>query len=374
MHPLKNTKSSSQHRRIHPSADFVLVRGLACWVALLLLATSSAVLSSRVGAQTQNQDVPGLPELKKGDYEQAVKLLTARLTANPNDAEAESYLLRAYVETGRYTEAETAGKKFLLKNADAGLVQHQLAEVYVQTGRYAEAVAELERAAANLEKANAAIDKKLYSDLRRAEVLRLMGQEDRAQAIFASVVKYFSEHDPDNAAELSLLARTLVHLERFQDANDVFRNAIEADPTLLETQLEAGELFSEKYNYAEAAQFYVDALQVNPNSARAHLDLAINKMLEGSEEMLPAIGRALAFTICLASSDPYSMTCRRRASRATSISTGSPSNDIKTAVGKRAKASLASSRTNKSSDRASSQISLGAKRVVSASAMASIRL
>ena len=268
--------------------NFVSFRGSVCLIASLLLATSSAILSAR--ARAQSADSPGAAELKKGDYDQAIKLLTARLTTNPADAEAESYLLRAYVETGRYAEAEASAKKFPLKNADAGLVQHQLAEVYAQTGRYAEAVVELERAAANQQD----IERKFYSDLRRAEVLKLMGQEAGAQAIFASVVKHFSEHDPENAAELSLLARTLVHLERFQDANDVFRNAIEADPTLIETQLEAGELFSEKYNYAEAAQFYVDALQVNPNSARAHLDLAINKMLEGSEQMLPALGRALA--------------------------------------------------------------------------------
>jgi cellulose synthase operon protein C len=253
----------------------------------------SGLLLLLLAATTQTAEGPGYAELKKGDYDQAVKLLTARLAANPNDAEAESYLLRAYVETGRYAELEASAKKFLLKNPEAGLVRHQLGEAYSQTGRYAESIAELETAAANLEKSGAPIDKKFSSDLRRAEVLRMIGQEDRAQAVFGSVVKYFSEHDPANAAELSLLARTLVHLERFQDANDVFRNAIEADPTLIEAQLEAGELFSEKYNYAEAAQFYVDALQVNPNSARAHLDLAINKMLEGSDEMLPAIGRAL---------------------------------------------------------------------------------
>jgi tetratricopeptide (TPR) repeat protein len=292
MNPQKHPKSGSR-RPNKVRVQFVLIRGSVVCVALLVLALSQSLIRSTASARAQvPTEVQGFAELKKGDYEQAVKLLTTRLAGNPNDAEAESYLLRAYIETGRYAEAEGSAKKFLLKNSNAGLVQHQLAEVYSQTGRYAEAVAELENASGNLEKTG--IDKKFYSDLRRAEVLRQMGQEDRAQAIFATVVKYFAEHDPSNAAELSLLARTLVHLERFQDANDVFRNAIEADPTQIETQLEAGELFSEKYNYAEAAQFYVDALQVNPNSARAHMDLAINKMLEGSEEMLPAIGRSLA--------------------------------------------------------------------------------
>jgi tetratricopeptide (TPR) repeat protein len=261
---------------------------------LLAVAVSLSPLPPRVSAQSQPDEIPGLTELKKGEYEQAVKLLGARLSTSPADAEAQEHLLRAYIETGRYTEAELSAKKFLLKYPEAGQVRHELAEVFTQTGRYTEAISELERAGADLEKSASSPDKKLESDLRRAEVLMLVGQEDRAHAIFESLIKHFSDHEPQTASELNLVARTLVHLERVQDANDFFRNAIENDSTLIEAHLEAGELFTEKYNYGEAAQFYADALQLNPNSARAHLDFAINKMLEGGEEMSPALTRALA--------------------------------------------------------------------------------
>src|SRR6185295_1029965 len=86
----------------------------------------------------------------------------------------------------------------------------------------------------------------------------------------------------------------LVHLERFQDANDMYRAAIEADSENIEAQLGAAELFTQKYNYADAAQFLEDAIQLNPNSARAHLDTALNKRLDGGEELQTALTRALA--------------------------------------------------------------------------------
>jgi len=202
--------------------------------------------------------------------------------------------LKTLIETGKYTEAETTAKKLLAKTPDNGSVRHQLGEALAATGRYTEAIAEFERAANDLEKSNNVPGERLESDLRRAELLELTGQEDQARAIYASLVKYYTDKDPETAFELTLIARALVHLERFQDANDMFRAAIESDSDHLDAHLSAGELFTKKYNYADAAQFLSDALQLNPNSARAFLDLALNKRIEGGEEVTAALNRALA--------------------------------------------------------------------------------
>ncbi len=263
------------------------------WVGglvLLLALVSVCVLSPRMLAQAQTDELPGAAELKKGDYENAIKLLTARLATNAEDTEAEKNLLRAYLETGRYAEAEAAAKKFLLKTPVAAGVRYQLAEVFASTGRYAEAITEFERAGTDAAKSPA---EKLPSDLRRAEILELTGQLDRARPIYEALVAYYKDKQPDTAAELTAVGRALVHLERFQDANDVYREAIAADSTYLDAQLSAGELFTEKYNYGESAQFFADALQVNPNSARALVGVARNKRIEGGEETFTALERAL---------------------------------------------------------------------------------
>ena len=169
-------------------------------------------------------------------------------------------MLRVYIETGRYSEAEAAAKKFLQKNPEAGGVRHELAETLAITGRYTEAIAEFERAAADSKES---AGDKLESDLRRAELLELIGQDDRAKSIYESFVKYYADNDPESARELTLIARALVHLEKFHDANDMYRSAIEADSDYLEAQLSAAELFTEKYAYADAATFLDDALKIN---------------------------------------------------------------------------------------------------------------
>lgn len=272
----------------------VVLASVTGWLVLLLIANGSQFFPLPLAnAQSQPGELPGLSELKKGDYENAIKLLTARLATNPNDVEAEQYLLRAQNETGRYAEAEAAARKFLLKTPDAGAVRHELAEVYAATGRYVQAVSEFERAGADLEKSHAPAGARLASDLRRAEVLNLTGQEDRARATFESLVKYFNDRDPQTAPELTLIARALAHLEKFQDANEMYRAATEADPTYIEAHLAAGGLFIEKYNYGDAAQFLEDALELNPNSARAHLAVAVNKKFAG-EQMEDSLNRALA--------------------------------------------------------------------------------
>lgn len=248
-----------------------------------------------VGTATQSQttELRGLAELKKGDYENAFKLLSARLTAKPDDVVAQKALLRVFIETGRYAEAEATAKRFLAKTPDAGTIRHELGEALALTGKYTEAIAEFEKAAADSEKSDAPHDK-LASDLRRAEVLDSIGQEDRAKPIYETFVKYYTDNDPESAFELTLIARALVHLERFQDANDMYRSAIEADSDYLDAQLGAGELFSEKYQYGDAAQFLDDALKINPNSARAHLDVALNKRIDGGEDVNAALSRSLA--------------------------------------------------------------------------------
>src|SRR6185369_12013998 len=164
---------------------------------------------------------------------------------------SEQATVRSYIESGRYTEAEAAAKKFLLKTPDNGAVRHELAETLALTGRYTEAITEFERAAADSAKADNIADK-LDSDLRRAEIHDLIGQEDRAKTIYETFVTYYTDHDPKTARELTLIARALVHLERYQDANDMYRSAIEADSNYLEAQLGAAELFTQKYAYGDA--------------------------------------------------------------------------------------------------------------------------
>src|SRR3954451_7943483 len=118
---LKSCRSTPQMTRM-------LIVGL-----LTIGAIVSASISIHYAAAQAADELSGAAELKKGDYENAIKLLSARLAAKPADAEAETGLLRAYLETGRYPETESAARKFLIKNPDAAGVRHQLAEALAMT-------------------------------------------------------------------------------------------------------------------------------------------------------------------------------------------------------------------------------------------------
>ena len=185
------------------------------------------------------------------------------------------------IEIGHYADAEAVARK-----SQAHL---QLGEVLAITGRYREAIAEFELAA----KA-APANERLESELRRAELLELTGQEAQAKSIYQFLVQYYAEKNPKTAPELTVIARALVHLDKFHDANDVYREAIEADSGYIEAHLSAAELYTRKYDYADAEEFLIETLGLNPRSPRAWLDRALNKRVGGGDDMYAALNRALS--------------------------------------------------------------------------------
>ncbi|MGE0132711.1 MAG: tetratricopeptide repeat protein [Blastocatellales bacterium] len=279
----------------------------AMFVACLLALTTSFSCASAQDAATESPE----DELKHGKYQSAILSFTKLLQANPKDGKAQKGLLQAYLETGQYAEAETSAKKFLAareNDAQSSQSRLMLGEVYAVTGRYAEAISEFEKTAQLARKPAQKSEQKtdeqsdqeaaqelirLRAELRRAEILNLTGNSEPAREVFESFVKYYEEEDVDTAEALTLVARALTHLERYKEANDIYLEAIAADEEDIEAQLGGGELYTAKYNYAEAAEFLNDALKINQNSARAHLAVAANKRIEGGDAMNAALTQAL---------------------------------------------------------------------------------
>ncbi|MEJ7709598.1 MAG: hypothetical protein WKF84_06995 [Pyrinomonadaceae bacterium] len=88
-------------------------------------------------------------------------------------------------------------------------------------------------------------------------MLFLTGQEELAKQVFANVVRLIEESKaPEDARYLTAAARSYTYLERYKEASDLYLEAIAADPSFIDAHLGGGELFTEKYNYAEAADFF----------------------------------------------------------------------------------------------------------------------
>src|SRR5947207_13540811 len=79
-----------------------------------------------ISAHAQITETGGLAELKKGDYDNAFKLLSARLVSHPDDVAAQRGLLRVYLETGRYPEVEAVAKRILTKTTETAGESHDL--------------------------------------------------------------------------------------------------------------------------------------------------------------------------------------------------------------------------------------------------------
>lgn len=227
-------------------------------------------------------------ELRKGRYAAAISSFGAVLRRSPEQTEAQSGLLRTLIETGQYRQAETEARRFLARAGADPEITILLAEILTLTGRDREALPLLARAA---ESENQLI--KVPALLRRGELLAFGGDEEGARKIFEAIASYYEENVVDEVVELTAIARALVHLEKFQEANDLYLEIIGRDREHIDAHLGGGELYTSKYNYAEAASFFADALKINEQSARAHLGVAQNKRIGGGDEMNAALKQAL---------------------------------------------------------------------------------
>ncbi len=224
-----------------------------------------ALLWMLVGCSSVQQAAQDpLVEVSRGNYEVAISALEKRLTQAPGDEAALGGLARAYIETGKYAEAEAIARKFLQSNRSSAAAHFALGESLAATGKYRDAVEEYRQAATNTKGSL-----KIRAELRQGEMLDIVGDRVAADKLFESVVEAYEAEEKSTAETETAAALALTHLERFKEANEVVLNAIDTDKGYLEAHLTGGELFTTKYQYAEAAEFFRDALALNKNSARA---------------------------------------------------------------------------------------------------------
>jgi tetratricopeptide (TPR) repeat protein len=272
------------------------------WSAAILLGIllGSLVPGGEINGQTVDPPAPGqtaaesdplttaTTELKLGKYSAALAQFRTLLQQNPGEERAQVGLLRGLLETGGYAEAEREARRFLSRPEASAEVHWLLGEALRRTGRDREALAEFRLAARA-----PAPETRLRAWLREAEMLRSTGEEEAATTVLGRLAEFYEDEVVTGADELTSIAQALVHLERYQQANDLFLEAIAADETWIEAHLGAGELYTSKYNYSEAAEFFADALKINEQSARAHLGIARNRRIGGGEAMAASLARAL---------------------------------------------------------------------------------
>jgi cellulose synthase operon protein C len=226
--------------------------------------------------------------LKHGAYREAIAAYSTLVQKNPADREAFEGLTRAQIETGEYENAEKRLRTFLNEHGSDASARCSLGDIEFLTGRYAEAAADFARVAKEANEPAA-----LRANVGRARALLAQGKENESRAPLLAAGGYYSENQPRAAEELVLVAQAFTLLEKFKDANELYQDAREADPTCAEAFIGQGELLNQKYQYGEATSLFQDAFKINESSPDAQAGFAESVRFSSKEAAAAAVEKAL---------------------------------------------------------------------------------
>ena len=115
-----------------------------------------------------------------------------------------------------------------------------------------------------------------------AELHRTAGRLEEAEDGYRWLIDFYNGHDVELAESLNWIGLGAARYARWNRlhgqfsflVNDLYPDALKADPNYWPANYEAGTLFLEKYNQADAARELRAALELNPNAAEVHVALA----------------------------------------------------------------------------------------------------
>ncbi len=222
----------------------------------------------------------------RGEYGAAAQAFERSATAPATRAAAMVGQSLALEEMGEYDRARAviAGEQ---AKTPAAELSNRLGELALHLGEQAEAVRHFNEAL------------RLQPQFRPAQLNAAIlqwhrGERASAQRTLTTFLDYYQTAQQLSAADIFLVARACVYLERFKDANRLFGEAVKKDPGNWTLYIAWGDLFLEKYNVAEAIGIYRDALQHNPRAVPALSGLARCLATEDMREAVATAQRALS--------------------------------------------------------------------------------
>lgn len=214
-----------------------------------------------------------------GSYEDALRLFES--VTGPDRVDAAVGMSRIWMILGEYDRAETACRDLLSAFPDNERLISQLAEVLAETGRSEAALQMLKPIAS---RRNASVTTLVQT----GKMLKSKGRSADADLYFERVLVYFDQGLIFEGIEYAAVAEAFRALERFHDANSLFREASQIDPANPGIHVLWGNLFLEKYNLAEARRSYEMALKQNARYVPALVGMARVAQGRAANEFLDA--------------------------------------------------------------------------------------
>jgi len=245
-------------------------RHYGCWGFHGLARTALAVLLLTAGYSAHAADLGKARSLlMHGRYEEAAEIYKPQAAANPQSALG----LAACLESQGKTDAAVEALRPLAdKQAD---IQAQLARLAFERGDSAEARRRVKEA---LEVASGH-PLALYL---LGELARTSGRLGEAEDHYHRLVSFYNNNDIKKAESLRWIGRAAAQYARWNRlsdqfdtlVNELFPAATKLDADYWPAHFEAGLLFMEKYNRADAAKEFRAALDINPRAAEVHAAMA----------------------------------------------------------------------------------------------------
>jgi tetratricopeptide (TPR) repeat protein len=222
---------------------------------------------------------------RTGEYATAVRTLEPLVAGGNNDAVAVESLFYSWIRQGEYTKAKERFEAWATARPTAGPIRLAAGRINHITGNYAAALTHL-NAVQN------AADVGTAATFERAQVLEETGKRSEAEAGYNRIVQAFLNTQNTPARNLIYVAGSLGALEQFEEANNVYRTAVKADPQNAEAWVAWGELLTKKYQETDGIENYKKALEVDSKMPEARLNYARNLSStdpEKAEEQFKAV-------------------------------------------------------------------------------------
>jgi Flp pilus assembly protein TadD len=235
------------------------------------LSAAILIMSLTAGALPAAEEPPTKARalLLSGKYAEAAEVYGRTAAKDPAAAIG---VARCLAARGRLDEAVRSLAP-LAKGQAA--VEAELAALAFERGEWKEAAARADEAI-RLER------RQLLARWIRAELDRVTGRLDEANAGCKWFIAYYNDNDVTDAEALryvGLAAAQYARWNRLADqfdfvVNELYPEALKADGRFWPAHYEAGLLYLEKHNEADAAAEFKKALVLNPNAAEVHAAIA----------------------------------------------------------------------------------------------------
>jgi tetratricopeptide (TPR) repeat protein len=233
----------------------------------------------------------GYIALASGRTEEAIAALEKAKEADPNAVRVTEAYARALVVAGRVAEAEAAMQDFISRFPDNALARATLDDIRAGRGREmtvgtpaggaAEALAGIGAAVGQeggVEVASLYLRLSLYLDPRTAgglaalslgNLLDASGQGEAAIEAFESI----APDAPFRALGVLRAALALDRMDRTEEAERAFKEAVSRNPDDVQTYISYGNMLRGRERFAEAADLYSEAIKRIPEPGRADWSL-----------------------------------------------------------------------------------------------------